>query len=81
MKGQHTGMAARARQANTVRRRQWRHEFWASVNFEAVGPWRIFERDGMWWMYKTRQNAESTAIASRDIASERAHRPTVDIWA
>ena len=32
-----------------------RHEFWASMNFETIGPWRIFERDGMWWMYETRQ--------------------------
>ncbi len=35
------------------------HEFWNSVDFEEIGPYRIFERDGKWYAHHKQQNRES----------------------
>jgi hypothetical protein len=58
-----------------------RHPFWEGVSFEQIGPWRIFERDGAWWAYQTRQNAWSTARPSREDAVTMTTGRPVDIWA
>jgi hypothetical protein len=57
-----------------------RHPFWESVSAERIGPWKVFERDGIWYAYETRQNAWAH-FPSRDKAVEHANGPAVDIWA
>ena len=55
--------------------------FWETVDFEVVGVWKIFERDGSWFGYKTTQNAWTTPRPTRDDVMAMATGPQVDIWA
>jgi hypothetical protein len=57
-----------------------RHPFWKSVTVELIGPWKVFERDGTWYAYETRQNAWAHS-PSRGEAVRIASGPSVDIWA
>lgn len=59
-----------------------RHPFWDTVDWEDVGDWRIFERDGSWFGYKRTQNAWSTPRPSReDILQMAAPENQIDVWA
>ena len=54
--------------------------FWQDVDFEVVGVWKLFERDGWWFGYKTTQNAWAHFATKAD-AITMASGPQVDIWA
>jgi hypothetical protein len=58
-----------------------RHPFWESVNVQVVGVWKIFERDGAWFGYKTTQNCWTTPRPSRADVMAMATGPQVDVWA
>jgi hypothetical protein len=58
-----------------------RHPFWATVDFERIGSWKVFQRDGAWYGYETRQNAWTTARPTRDDVISIATAPRIDIWA
>lgn len=57
-----------------------RHPFWAAVTAEQIGAWKIFERDGTWYGYKTTQNAWAR-FADRGEAVAMAQGPQIDVWA
>lgn len=57
------------------------HPFWDGVSFEKIGQWKIFERDGAWYAFKTSQNAWSAARPTRDDAVAMATAPSADVWA
>lgn len=57
-----------------------KHPFWETVSFELVGVWKVFEKDGTWYGYKTTQNAWAH-FKTRDEAVEMATGRQVDIWA
>lgn len=57
------------------------HPFWQTVSAERVGVWKVFERDGAWFGYKTTQNAWTTPRPTRDDVMVMATGPQVDIWA
>src|SRR5579859_2406481 len=34
-----------------------KHPFWETVEFVKVGTWKVFERDGTWYGYDTKNNS------------------------
>lgn len=57
-----------------------KHPFWKSVSVELIGVWKVFERDGIFYGYKTTQNAWAT-FKDHDDAVKTATGRQVDIWA
>jgi hypothetical protein len=54
--------------------------FWQAVDVEQVGVWKLFKRDGVWFGYKTTQNAWAH-FASMAEAVAMATGPQIDVWA
>jgi hypothetical protein len=57
-----------------------KHPFWDSVTFEIIGVWKIFEKDGVWYGYKTTQNAWAH-FTDRADAIRMASAKQTDVWA
>jgi hypothetical protein len=57
-----------------------RHLFWDDQPAERIGPWKMFERDGTWYLFETLQNAWAH-FPGRAEAAAHAAGPRVDIWA
>lgn len=55
--------------------------FWAENPAEQIGVWKVFEKDGLWYAYKTTQNAWSVGFATKAEAVAMAQGPQTDVWA
>lgn len=58
-----------------------KHQFWDTVDAERIGLWKVFQKDGMWYGYKTTQNAWTRPMATREEVVAMATGRQVDIWA
>lgn len=57
-----------------------KHPFWATVSFELVTTWKVFERDGVWYAYDTRYNAWAH-FPDKSQAVSHASGGSRDVWA